>query len=102
MLLIQDSKDLLYIVLAFCALWLTIFLAWFIYYLAMILRQFYLMVRNMRARIDKLDKAIKEFKSKLENGAACANLIGEGLKRAMEIIRKHQEKKRRKSKIHNS
>jgi len=38
LMLIESSKDLLYIVLAFCLLWLTVFLSWLLYYLIAIVR----------------------------------------------------------------
>jgi len=97
MYLIQDSRDLLYVVLAFCALWLTIFLAWFIYYLAMMLRQFYLVVKSMRERIDKIDEVIKAVKEKVEQGASVLHLISEGVHKIADLA-KERSKSRRSSK----
>ena len=85
--LIENSKDLLYIVLAFCVLWLTIFLAWFIYYLAMIMREVFKVSKEMRERIKKIDEAVKTFKEKMEHSATYLSLIGEGVKKIVEIVK---------------
>ena len=96
MYLIQSSKDLLYIVLTFCILWLTIFLAWFIYYLAMLMRQVFLATKEMRERIKKVDDALKAFKEKIEHGASYLLLIGEGVKKLVEIANNYSAKKGKK------
>lgn len=87
--LIQNSKDLLFVVLAFCVLWLTIFLAWFIYYLAMIFRQIFLGTKEMRERIKKVDTAIIAFKEKIEHSSSYLLLIGEGIKKLVEIAKEY-------------
>jgi predicted PurR-regulated permease PerM len=96
MYLIQDSKDLLYVILAFCILWLTIFLAWFIYYLAMMMRQFYQVVKEMRERLKKVDETLDTLKQKIEHSASYLSLIGDGVKKLVEVVREHSEKKTEK------
>lgn len=96
--LIQTSKDLLNVVIAFCVLWLTIFIAWFIYYLAMIMRQAYLATKDIRERIHKVDEAIKAFKEKIEHSASYLVLIGEGIKKIVEFMKDRAEKKEEKKK----
>ena len=92
MYLIQDSKDLLFVVLSFCILWLTIFLAWFIYYLAMVTREFYKASKEMRERIKKVDEAIDAIKSKVEHSVSYLSLIGDGVKKLIEVIREYGER----------
>jgi CHASE3 domain sensor protein len=96
MYLIQSSKDLLYIVLAFCILWLTIFMAWFIYYLAMIMRQVFLSTKEMRERVKKVDEVMKALKEKIEHSASYLLLIGEGVKKLVEIAKNYGVKKAKK------
>ena len=99
MYLIQDSKDLLYVVLAFCILWLTIFLAWFIYYLAMIMRQAYQAIKETREKINKVDEILKALKEKIEHSASYLALIGEGVKKLVEVInQKNKKAKKQESK----
>jgi len=94
--LIENSKDLLNVVLAFCVLWLTIFLAWFIYYLIMIMRQGYIAAKEMKERLKKIDETIKTFKEKMEHSAMYLSLIGEGIKKIVEIVKEKKDKKSRK------
>jgi predicted PurR-regulated permease PerM len=96
MYLIQNSRDLLNIVIAFCILWLTIFFAWFIYYLAMMMKQFFQIVKEMRGRLKKVDDTIDALKEKIEHSASYLSLIGEGVKKLVEVIREYGEKKGRK------
>lgn len=102
MYLIQDSKDLLYVVIAFCVLWLTIFLAWFIYYLAMLMRQVFLATHDMRERIKKVDEVIKVLKEKIEHSVSYLLLIGEGMKKLVEVAKSYsggggEKKEKRKN-----
>jgi len=91
--LISDSRDLLNIVLAFCILWLTIFIVWFIYYLAMIMREIYNIVKEMRQRVKKIDEVIAAFKDKIEHSASYLLLIGEGVKKLVEVIKEKTKDK---------
>lgn len=95
MSLIQNSHDLLNIVLAFCFLWLTIFIAWFIYYLVMIMRQAFLVTKEMRARINKVDEVLGALKEKIEHSASYLLLIGEAMKKLVEIAKDYGKGKRR-------
>lgn len=84
---LESSKDLLYVVIAFCVLWLTIFIAWVIYYLAMIMRQVYQVIKEMRERINKVDEIIKALKEKIEHSASYLVLISEGVKKLVEVVK---------------
>ena len=90
--LIQESKDLFYIVISFCVLWLTIFLAWFIYYLVMIVRQVYVAIKDLREKINKVDETIKNFKEKMEHSASYLALISEGVKKITDVVKSHTSK----------
>ena len=96
--LIQNSKDLLLIVVAFCILWLTIFTAWFIYYLAMIMKQFFQIIKDVRKKIEKVDEVITIAKEKIEHSATYVALIGDGIKKIVELMKDRGEKKTAKKK----
>jgi hypothetical protein len=98
MILIQDSKDLLLIVIAFCVLWLTIFTAWFIYYLAMITRQVFQIIKDVRRKLEKVDEVIETAKQKIEHSATYVALIGDGIKKIVELMKDRNEKKNTKKK----
>ena len=96
--MLETSRDLLNIVIAFCILWLTIFIAWFIYYLAMIMRQSFHIIKEMRDRLHKVDEVIQSIKEKIEHSTSYLALIGEGMKKLVEVIKEHTEKGKKKEK----
>ncbi len=98
MTLIQNSKDILYLVISFCVLWLTIFFAWFIYYLIMIMREMFKATREMRERVHRIDEVMKAFKEKIEHSTSYLLLIGEGMKKLVELAKSYTQdgKKKRK------
>ena len=91
---LESSKDLLYVVISFCVLWLTIFIAWSIYYLAMIMRQVYQIIKEMRERINKVDEIIKALKEKIEHSASYLVLISEGVKKLVEVVKEKSGSKK--------
>lgn len=95
-MIIENSQDILNLVKAFSVLWLSIFLAWFIYYLAMMFRQFYLVIKQTRERLDKIDEVIKSIKKKMEVGTSYLILI-EGLaKKLIEALKEKGDKRSKK------
>lgn len=99
MYLIQDSRDLLYLVISFCVLWLTIFLAWLIYYLVMIMRQTYKVIKETREKINKVDEIFKSLKEKIEHSASYLVLISEGVKKLVEFIKERSESRKKEKKV---
>ena len=95
---INDSKDLLYIVISVSVLLFTIFSCWAIYYLARILQQMFKVIKETRDRLNKFDELVKMIKEKIEHSASYLPLIGEGVKKLVEIMRNRAEKKKRNKK----
>jgi len=95
---IESSRDLLYVVIAFCILWITIFTAWFIYYLAMIMRQILKMIKDTRKKFKKVDDAIHKFKEKLDLSAAGISIVGEGVKKVIDMVKEKSDKKEKSTK----
>ncbi|MBI5732212.1 MAG: hypothetical protein HY982_02525 [Candidatus Magasanikbacteria bacterium] len=77
--MLENSKDLLYIVLSFCLLWLTIFLCWLIYYLVSILRGASAMVEELRERFRGIEEAIRTMRDKMEHATASFAFVSEGI-----------------------
>ncbi|MDO8593249.1 MAG: hypothetical protein Q7R92_05860 [bacterium] len=94
--LINDSKDLLYVVISLAVLLFTVFSCWAIYYLARILQQAFKAVKETRDRLSAFDELIKAVKEKIEHSASYLFLIGEGVKKLVEIMKDRREKKRGK------
>lgn len=95
---INESKDLLYIAISLAVLLLTIFSCWAIYYLTMILRQSFQIVKEMRDRLHKVDEIMDSLKEKINHSASYLVLIGEGIKTLVGIMKSRGEKKKRTKK----
>lgn len=98
MFFINNQQDLLYLVISISVLGLAFFTCWAIYYLVMILRQSSQTIKEMRDRIHKVDTVIDTFKEKIEHSASYLMLIGEGVKKLVEIMKGRGEKKKRTKK----
>lgn len=85
----ETSKDILFIVIAFCILWLTAFFCWGLYYIAMILK-------GIKGKSDKVDEIMGSIKAKIEKPSAFFPIAIEGAKEAISFIRDLKEKKGRK------
>ena len=96
--MLETSKDLLYIALALAVVGLAFFISWAIYYLAQILRQAFKVVKEMRDRMSKIDELIKTLKEKIEHSTSYLLLIGEGVKKLVEVIKEHTGKDEKKDK----
>ena len=95
---INDSKDLLYIVISISVLIFTIFSCWALYYLARILQQMFKVIKETRARLNKFDELVKMITEKIEHSTAYLPLIGQGIKKLVELIKNRSEKKKRSKK----
>lgn len=90
--MLETSTDLLLIVLAFCALWLTVFISWVIYYFAQILRQANQLITDFRERLSLIDTVLKTIKEKLESSSSHLAFLVEGVR---ELLKYLQERKSR-------
>ena len=95
---INDSKDLLYIVISLSVLLFTAFSCWALYYLARILQQLFKVIKETRDRLNKFDELVKTIKEKIERSASYLPLIMEGVKKLVELMKNRAEKKRRSKK----
>jgi len=93
-MLINNSQDLLYIAISIAVLLLAFFTCWAIYYLARILQQAFQVTKEMRDRLHKVDTVIDSLKEKIDHSASYLMLIGEGVKKLVEIIKERTEKKK--------
>lgn len=62
----DTSKDILYIVLAFCSVWLTIFLCWALYYFAMTMKNANEVISEIRDKVHAIVKALDYIQEKLD------------------------------------
>ncbi|MFA7286452.1 MAG: hypothetical protein WC052_02215 [Patescibacteria group bacterium] len=77
--MLYTSQDLLFVILAFCALWLTILLSWSLYYVALLLRGVHQTFEGARQRLQAVDRFLKLVSEKLEHTSASLRILVEGV-----------------------
>ncbi len=85
------SQDILFIVLAFCALWFTAFLCWLIYQAASLLRHFHGLVDEIKTKVVSLEDAIMTMKRKFEGNIAMVSSIAEGVRKIIDAMRSREK-----------
>ncbi|MDD2758334.1 MAG: hypothetical protein PHD72_03110 [Patescibacteria group bacterium] len=65
--MIENSKDILYIVISFCILWATVFLCWMFYYAGKILKNVNQIIEEFRVRLQALADSIGYIQEKVED-----------------------------------
>lgn len=65
-MLVENSKDILYLVISFCVLWVTVFLCWMFYYAAKILKNTSQIVEEFRMKLHALTEAVNYIRGKVE------------------------------------
>jgi len=93
--MIETSKDLFYVVLAFSVLWLTIFLSWMFYYVIMMLRQMNQVIKNFREKMEKINQTVEKIKEKFENTSAYLGLIGRAVEKMVNFVMERKKKSKK-------
>lgn len=75
----NNSQDILYLVISFCIIWLTVFLCWTLYYLMSILRNANQVISEFRMRIQALTDAVNYVRSKVEHISGTMSLLTDGV-----------------------
>ncbi len=93
-MLIETSKDLLFVVLAFCILWLTIFISWLLYYFIVIVRDAESLVRQIRNAVERVDALAHSVRDKFEHSAASLTIVAQAVKELIMWAMEERSKKR--------
>lgn len=64
-----ESKDLLFIVLAFCVLWSTAFFCWFLFQVAMVIKNINSLLQEVKAQFERFDQTLNSMKDKFHEGS---------------------------------
>lgn len=99
--MLETSKDLLFVVIAFCILWFTVFVCWALYYMISILRNASKMTISIRQKLEVVDKILKLVKDKLEKGSSHMAMIADSAIKLVGFLIEKQKKgggKKRKKK----
>ena len=95
----DTSGDILNMVLAVCAVTLTIFIVWTLYHLLNVLRNANRISTSVRLKLEVVDRILELVKDKLEKGASNLNLIADSaIKLVGFLIERQAEKPKRASK----
>ncbi len=73
-----NSRDILFLVISFCVLWVTFFLCWMFYYLMRLLRNANKIIEEFRVRLQALTEAINYIRGKVEHMSGLMTLITSG------------------------
>ncbi len=84
------TQDILYIVLMFCALWLTMFICWLIYQVVSVVRRANEVLEGVERKIDLVERSFNALKMKVETGMGVFATVAGGLKSVMEMMRKEK------------
>lgn len=93
-MLIESSKDILYLVLAFSVLVLTIFLVWLLGEAAFMLRHVNRTVREVREKLRKMEALVSGIRDKLEHSASYLSLLATVAKQLVNTFLSRRKKKK--------
>ena len=75
----DSTKDILYIVIAFCVLWITVFLSWMFYYLTKILRNTSQIIEELRMKLHALTETVNYLRGRIEHLSSMFTLGHKGV-----------------------
>ncbi len=90
--MLETSKDLLYVVIAFCILWITVFICWLLYYFISIIGNVRGIVKSVKEKIDKVDELLNLVKEKVEHSATYLALMVEGVGKLIDYLKERKSK----------
>lgn len=77
--MLENSKDLLFIVMSFCVLWVTVFVCWLVYYLVSILRNANVMIEEMRERFRGIEETMRSIRDRMDHATSSLGFVSEGV-----------------------
>ena len=98
--MLETSKDLLFITLAFCALLFTGFTCWLLYYFIAIIRNAYDITKSIKHKMDIIDDILKTVKNAVSNTASYIGLAINSIDKIVDYVqdKKGTSKKKKKTK----
>jgi len=96
MFLLTYSREIFYIVLSFCILWVSVFLIWFVYYLIATIRDIRKVTRDAKNIVAKIHGVVDLLKSKVEFGANYLSLFIDGFNRVKDAVQSEDPNKKTK------
>ena len=72
---LETSKDFLYVILAFCILWFTVFLCWLLYQAARVLRNANKIVENVTEKLELINEAVQYMRSRVDSATKHMGIV---------------------------
>ena len=94
-MLIESAKDIFWLVLAFCILWLTLFFTWMLYYIIRMMRQVSQITDRVHRIVDNVEKLVMSLKQKSDNAGAYIAAILKGSQQVKEFIDQRRSRGRK-------
>lgn len=88
--MVITPQDVLYLVISFCVIWITVFLCWTFYYLMRILRTTNQIIDEFRTRLQALTETINYVRGKVDHMSGLMTLATGGVS---ELVKKMVSKK---------
>jgi hypothetical protein len=82
----ESSKDVLYLTISLCIAVFTVFSCWGIYYFVGILRNAFKISKDARNVLKKAEEVVDAVKEKIHSSASYLLLLGEAIKKILEIM----------------
>jgi len=95
---LESSKDILFLVLAFCALWFTAFVCWALYYVISVLRDAANLMEEIHERVRAVDEAVRAVRDKIEHSMGYLGMAATGVKAVLALLERRKEKMVEKAK----
>jgi len=89
-----SSLDILYIVLAFCLLWLSTAMFWLIWKFVQVLKSVNDAVTDLKARAGRVEDALMSVKSRVERSATSATTWVSGIKQLVDYASERRAKRK--------
>jgi len=85
-----DSQDILFMVLALCALWFTAFLCWALYQAATLMRRVHGLVDDVKTRVEELMETVSTIRMRVEGHVSALSSMADGIKKIMDALRSRE------------
>ena len=76
-----EAKDFLFIILAFCILWFTAFACWFIFQIAMVIKNINTILHEVKFQFERMDQTLNGVKLKFQEATEHLNKMADDVKK---------------------
>lgn len=84
--MIENSRDILNLVIAFCVLWFTIFICWFIYYMISTIKKLHDSINFFHNTLSSFNELVEATKNKIIDSTSGFKLFGMLIGKGVDLI----------------